>query len=388
MANRIIFTTPFRVSFPHLAAPYAQEGSKEDPKFSIGAMFPKSGLVPAHVANGVASSNENILAALDEVCNEAFGINYRADSLTYLNGMTAASFADPAWTPELIIAQGHAVASAGGTGNNASMVGVNFPPPLVDGDTDWVKEKNAQGVEMEQVGKPKPQSVGMWKMGFKNKETVGCADPSGQHTVDPKSIYSGCWAVAQLEVTAYQGKKGNVIAIKLLNVQMAYDDENFGGGHVQQAATTAFGDRAITNTNVAAGYGQTATSAVPTPMPVQQGIAPVAVTPVAVAPVAVAPAVVAAEIVGQALGVPLVGGVVEAMNAPVAPVAVAPVAVAPVAVAPVETLTFLNGHTRASFADPAWTDEMIVAQGHATLNDAPAAPAGQQYLAPPAPVAG
>ena len=169
-------------------------------------------------------------------------------------------------------------------------------------------------------------------------------------------------------VTAYQGKKGNVIAIKLLNVQMAYDDENFGGGHVQQAATTAFGDRAIANTNVAAGYGQTAASAVPTPMPVQQGIAPVAVAPVAVAPVAVAVAPVAV--------------------APVAPVAVAPVAVAPVAVAPVETLTFLNGHTRASFADPAWTDEMIVAQGHATLNAAPVAPTGQQYLAPPAPVVG
>ena len=262
MANRIIFTTPFRVNFPHLDKPHAQAGSTETPKYSVGALFPKSGLMPAHVANGVVSSNESILTALDEVCMEAFGVTYQASNLTFTQGHTMASFPAP-WTEQMIIDQGYAVKGAG-IGNNAAMLGVTFPPPLVDGDTDFKSEKNAQGVNLKTTI-PHESSVGMWKMGFKNVLPVQCCDPTGQHLIDPLSIYSGCWAVAELEVTAYVGGKGNVIAIKLLNIQMAFNDERVGGGaHIPQAATTSFANRAIVNSNVEAGYGQTAAMAVTT----------------------------------------------------------------------------------------------------------------------------
>ena len=327
MANRIIYTTPFRVNFPHLDAPHAQKGSTETPKFSTGAMFPKSGMMPTHVANGVASSNQNILDALDEVCQEAFGINYTVPSLTFTQGHTLESFpAAQGWTTQMIIDQGYAVAAAGiSTQNNAALVGVNFPPPLVDGDFDFKSEKNTQGVSIK-TNVAHESSVGMWKMGFKNVEPVGVCDPTGQHIIDPKSIYSGCWVVAELEVTAYVGGKGNVIAVKLLNVQMAFNDERLGGGaHITQAATSSFANRAIAGSNVEAGYGQNAATAVPTPQPV-------AVAPVAVAPVAAAPAPVAVAPVAVA---PVAVAPVAAAPVAAAPVAAAPVAAAPVAAAPV-----------------------------------------------------
>ena len=287
MANRIIYTTPFRVNFPHLDAPHAKQGSNEVPKYSVGALFPKSGLVPSHVANGVASSNANILAALDEVCQEAFGIDYQASGLQFTQGHTMASFpADQGWTEELIIQQGYAIKGGDPTANNAGQVGVNFPPPLTDGDTDFKSEKNAQGVNIK-TNIPHESSVGMWKMAFKNAAKVQCVDPTGEHIIDPTTIYSGCWVCAVISVDAYVGGKGNVISIKLLNIQLAYHDEKLGGGApVQQSATAAFAGRAVVGSNVEAGYGQTAAVAVPVAAPQAAPVAPAAP---AVAPAVAAP---------------------------------------------------------------------------------------------------
>ena len=289
MANRVFFTKAFRVSFPHLATPHAQEGSNEQPKYSIGALFPKSGFLPPHIVKGatdVPASNDTILQALDEVCIEAFGIPFQAGGLTFTQGHTMASFpAADGWTEENIIAGGYAVRGEGA----AKLVGVNFPPPLVDGDTDWKTVKNEAGVDVKQIGTPKDQTKGMWKMSFKNVNAVGCAGADAVQ-IDPAAIYAGCWARAQIEVTAYKGGKGNVIAIKLLNVQMMYDDERFGGGHIQQSAEQAFAGMAVADTNIPMGAGQTMT-----PVATHAPQAAAQAAPVAPAPQA-APAAPAAPV--------------------------------------------------------------------------------------------
>ena len=357
MANRIIFTKPFRVSFPHLAAPHAQEGSNEQPKFSIGALFPKSGLLPNHLGDGVPASNDTILAALDEVCQEQFGIPYQAGGLTFTQGHTMASFpAADGWTEESIIAQGYAVKGQGAP----ELLGVNFPPPCIDGDTDWKTEKNAQGIDVKQVGTPKDQTKGMWRMSFKNINSVGCAGADAT-PIDPNTIYAGCWARAQIEVTAYQGGKGNVITIKLLNVQMMFDDERFGGGHIQQSAEQAFAGMAVTNTNIATGTGQVMT---PVAQHAPVAAAPVAAAPVAAAPVAPAP-VAAAPAPVAAAPAPVTAAPVAAAPVTAAPVAAAPVAAAPVTAAPVAAAPVAAAPVTA-----------------APVAAAPVAAAGQDYLNP------
>jgi hypothetical protein len=61
----------------------------------------------------------------------------------------------------------------------------------------------------------------------------------------------------QVDVCAYTTKKNaRVIAIKLLNVMMCYDDESFGGAGPKQDATSAFAGMAVTNSNLSAGVGQ------------------------------------------------------------------------------------------------------------------------------------
>lgn len=357
MSNIQLFTTPFRVNFPHLDAPYAKEGTTEVPKYSVGAMFPKNGMVPENIANGVASSNAEILAALDDVCMEAFGIMYQKGSLVFNEGYDATSFPAPDWNDDLIVSEGYAVLGEAGIENNAALVGVNFPPPLVDGDLDFKSEKNAQGIAIK-TNVPFESSVGMWKMGFKNIEAVGCFNPEGDREVDPKSIYSGCWAVAEIEITAYVGKKGNVIAIKLLGIQMAYDDERLGGG---ETVAKGFGGRAITGAvkPVAKGFGINKGSAVPTPKPIANGtVAPKPIAPAGQGTVAPKPQAPAPKSAPKPAPKPAP----KAAPKPKAPAPIKPAE-------PVETLVFAEGYGRESFPADVWTDEMIIAENYATLAD-------------------
>ena len=45
MASRTIYTGIFRAGFPHLSEPHAANAN-DDPKFSVQAMFPKTGVCP------------------------------------------------------------------------------------------------------------------------------------------------------------------------------------------------------------------------------------------------------------------------------------------------------------------------------------------------------
>ena len=207
MASRTIYTGIFRVGFPHLEAPHAQNPT-DAPKFSVQSMYPKTGICP--VNQQPISSWESIFTALDEVCQE----------------MWKMSFVD---------------ATAPG-------MGINYPPSLKDGDLKYLKDANKNPI----LGSIDPATAGMWLMSLKNSDPVGVADPSGTD-VDPKSIYAGCWARGQVECSAYEGSHGSVVAVKLLNIQMAYDGDPLGNKKPAESAGQAFGTMAIADSNITAG---------------------------------------------------------------------------------------------------------------------------------------
>ena len=207
MASRTIYTGIFRAGFPHLSEPHAANAN-DDPKFSIQAMFPKTGICP--INNKPVCSWESIFAALDEVCQEQWQGSF-----------------------EQVTAPG---------------MGIQFPPRFQDGDTKF--QKDAQGRPM--AGQVRPETAGMWLISFKNADPVGVAAPTGED-IEPKAVYAGCWGRAQVEVSAYDGKQGRVVAIKLLNFQLCYDDESLGGRAPQQSAGQAFGSMAVDDSNVTAG---------------------------------------------------------------------------------------------------------------------------------------
>ncbi len=210
MSNRTIFTSVVRASFPHLAAPHAQNPT-DQPKYAISMMWPKTGICPI---NNQPSSFQNVLDALNEVCLEEFKVDF-------------------------------ATATAPG-------MGIQFPPTFKDGDLVFQKDANKQPIH----GQIAPETAGMQILSAKNVDPVGTVDPTGTVDINPASIYGGAWVRCQLEISAYTGKNGRVVVAKLLNVQMCYDDTNFGGRAPQQAATAAFAGQGIADTNVAAGFGQ------------------------------------------------------------------------------------------------------------------------------------
>lgn len=259
MANRTIVSQFFKIGFPHLAEPHAAKQG-DTPKFGIQMMFPKTGITT--VTGQATSSWENIFTALDEVCMEAWKISF-------------------------------AQATAPG-------MGIQFPPSLQDGDTKFVKDANGN----PQPGQVRPETAGMYILSAKNLDPVGTAGADGAD-IDPKAIYAGCWCRAQLEVSAYDGKQGRVVALKVVNVQMCYDDTPIGNKQPAQTATQAFGNMAVTDTNIAAGTGQTL-------------------------------------------------GAVPAPAAPTAPAAPA--------------VTMLNGLNYAEMIAAGWTNETLIAHGHAEPN--------------------
>ena len=78
-------------------------------------------------------------------------------------------------------------------------MGINYPPCLKDGDS-------------------RSLTYGMWLMSLKNSDPVGVVDQKGVY-VDPKSIYAGCWASAEVECSAYEDRHRRVVAVKLLGIQ-------------------------------------------------------------------------------------------------------------------------------------------------------------------------
>ena len=212
MANRTIFSTVFRVSFPHLDKPQINEKKPSDtPKYNLVMMWPKTGVYPG---NNQPSNYQNILDALAEVTMEQWNLPY-----------------------EQAIAPG---------------MGIAFPPQFSDGDTVFQKDANGNPIP----GQIAPETAGMWKLSVKNADPVGCVAPDGQTDIAPLAIYAGSWARAQLEISAYDGKQGRVVVVKLINVQLCYNDTPFGNKPVQQAASAAFGNMGVADTNIQAGAGQ------------------------------------------------------------------------------------------------------------------------------------
>ncbi len=217
MANRVIFTTYFRASYPHLDKPQQPQKPTDTPKYSLGMMFPKSGVCPI---NNMPSNVNNIVAALDEVCGEQWRNPQTGAGLTF------------------------AEATAPG-------MGIQFPPKFKDGDFVFEKDSNGNPIP----GQVNPNSAGMIILSVKNAEPVGVAGADGSD-IHPTAVYAGCWCRAQLEVSAYDGSQGRVVAVKLLNVQMCYDDTKIGGKPVYQSAGQAFAGMQVNDTNIPTGYGQ------------------------------------------------------------------------------------------------------------------------------------
>ena len=338
MASRTIMTQIFRASYVHLKEAFAHD-PKDTPAFSVSAMFPKSGTAVIG-ATGIqfASGYQDIMQALTEVTTEEWGWAF-----------------DAATAPQM---------------------GIQFPPSFKDGDMMLAKDAAGNPIP----GQIDPAKAGFVHLNMKSYDPVGTCDPTGTKDIAPGSIYSGAWVRAQIEVSAYTNKsQSRIIAIKLLNVQMCYDDESFGRGPAQ-AATSAFAGMAVANSNVQAGFGQQgAMAAVPTqpapgvatpPPAVAQGVP--TPPPVVAAPVTPPPAAPVATPPPAAPVTPPPAAPVAPAAAPAAPVTPPPPAapVAPVDNSPVILNDDLKaqGHTYESMTAAGWTNETLIANGHGTAN--------------------
>lgn len=212
--NKVIFTSFFRIGGnPNLDAPYASNAD-DKPKYGIRAMFPQNGITKP--TGRPDSSVAGIIAAFDEVCQAEFGVNYA----TFM--------------------QYHA------------QYGVQYPPKFVDGNTVFLKD--AQGKLLP--GQVRPECANMWILSLKNADPVDLVAPNGQERLTAAQMCAGYWARAQIEVSAYKTKTSGqqVFSVKLLNMQLAYTDEKLSMGGSKQDGIEAFGNMAITDTNVAPAF--------------------------------------------------------------------------------------------------------------------------------------
>lgn len=364
MASRTIITQIFRASHVHLAEKKSFN-TGDIPAFMISAMFPKSNQ-GSIAATGVSfpSHYQDILQALQEVTAEEFG-GWRFN---------------PA---------------------ECQVYGIQYPPQFKDGDTRPQKDANKNPIVVNGQIVTDPITRGFTLLTLKNTDSVGVVGPDAQ-PIDPKTVYSGCWCRAQIEVSAYINQsKARIISIRLLNVMMCYADENFGGRQPVQNAATAFAGQAVANTNIPAGTGQqfnavppvTAGAVLPPPAPMAPAVPSVPVyvhldatctkeqylaagwtqellvqhgkgridTP---APVVVTPP-----------PMPVTPPPVPAVPAPMAP---PPAPAAPVApIAPPAPAIPLTGkvimkpdspHSYEALKGSGWNDDQIIAAGYATPN--------------------
>jgi len=221
MSSRTLITGFARAVSVNLAAPYAHQQGDE-PKYGVQLAFPKNGQVVIggqHMAN---TSHDDIFTALNECTMEAFQ------------------------QPREVY-------------DNPAM-GIQYPPKLADGDQKLQKDANKNPIP----GAIDPNTAGMWLISAKNKEPVGTCGPDAKD-IAAAAIYRGCWVKVELEAQAFDTNAGNrVISLRLLNVMKCYDDVKLGGGAVQQAASSAFANSVVANTNIAAGADQQFTPVAPT----------------------------------------------------------------------------------------------------------------------------
>ncbi|AHK11768.1 hypothetical protein S144_54 [Shewanella sp. phage 1/44] len=217
MANKNVFTGYFRCIFPHLATPRGNpQKPAEAPKFQVTALFPQNGITT--VTGRPESGLGDVIAALDELCRQEFQVDWATLSANHV------------------------------------AYGIQYPPKFNDGNQDWIKDDNGNPIQPFQA---RAESAGMWKISFKSVDPVDTVAPSGTENISPSQIYGGCWCRAEVQISAYINKnKQKVIAIKLVNVQKAFDDQPLGGGaEPKQAGTQSFANMAVAGTNIAPGTG-------------------------------------------------------------------------------------------------------------------------------------
>lgn len=232
MAQKTVFTEFFRIGpFPALDAPYASKPG-DTPKYSVKALFPQNGITKptGQPTSGVAT----IIAALNEVCMAEFKVDYNT------------------------LLQHHLA------------YGIQYPPKFIDGNQDWQKDENKNPI----IGQARPESASMWCISFKSADPVDLVAPNGKENVSAAQMSAGFWARAEISVDAYTNKQNQrVLSIKLLNLQLCFEDEKLAsGGNQKQAGTAAFANMAVPNTNV-----QPAFNGVPAPAAGVPGAVPAGV---------------------------------------------------------------------------------------------------------------
>jgi hypothetical protein len=85
---------------------------------------------------------------------------------------------------------------------------------------------------------PDGHEAGAVFMNFKTTVKPGLVNASNQDIIDPVEFYSGCWARAQVNASAYDKNGGRGVAFYLDNVQKLRDDEPLGTNRVK--ASDAF----------------------------------------------------------------------------------------------------------------------------------------------------
>ena len=220
MASVTIITDICRASYVHLKEP-KKFNEKDALKYRLTAMFPKAGQgVIQKLGLQFPSSRDNLVNAIKQVVREEFGFELDVDNHEY-----------------------------------AKQCGIQFPPNFKDGDKVFAKDEKGFPIP----GQVDPIAAGNWSINFTADpaEQPGCVHGVSIQPIDPSAIYSGCWVRCQVEVSAFTNKENaRIIAIKLLNVMMCYDDESFGGAGPKQDATSAFAGLAVQNSNLSAGVGQ------------------------------------------------------------------------------------------------------------------------------------
>lgn len=108
-------------------------------------------------------------------------------------------------------------ARAAGVGNGIRGAR-NFPSPLRDGDG-----------EKPRGGEYGPECKGCWVLNASSKRQPKVVDRRVQPILDPDQIYSGMWAIVDINFACFSVPANSGIACYLNNVQKIRDDEPLGG---------------------------------------------------------------------------------------------------------------------------------------------------------------
>lgn len=94
----------------------------------------------------------------------------------------------------------------------------NFPSPLRDGDG-----------QKPRGGDYGPECKGCWVMNASSKRQPKVVDRRVQPIIDPDEIYSGMWAIVDINFACFSMSSNSGISCYLNNIQKVRDDEPLGG---------------------------------------------------------------------------------------------------------------------------------------------------------------